>query len=112
MFTKTRGWVLRQVDDVLSPLTGLQVAVTHVAPYSSYAPWLPHQVLTLRQAVDAYTIDAAYACHAEETTGSIAVGKDADLIVLDKDIFRLQSNDISTARIVSTTIKGTTVYQT
>lgn len=99
-----------QVDGVLDPLTGIQVAVTRVAPGSTYAPWLPSQRLTLEQALRAYTIDAAYACHADSRTGSIRVGKDADLVLLDQDLFAIGEESIHRSRVLMTMIRGVVCF--
>ena len=50
-------------------------------------PFLPEERLTLDEAVRAFTIGSAYVNHLDDATGSISVGKLADLIVLDRDLF-------------------------
>lgn len=56
------------------------------------------------------TLDVAFLLHDEDKTGSIEVGKYADLIVLDKNIFELPVNQIDQAKIVSTLLEGEVVY--
>lgn len=93
------------------PLLGLQVAVTRVnyqEPGS--APLLPDEALTLEEAVRAHTINVAYANRREDITGSIALGKSADLIVLDKDIFELPATEIGSAKVLLTLFRGEAVY--
>jgi predicted amidohydrolase YtcJ len=72
---------------------------------------LPEQGLTLQDMVDAYTINAAYALKAEQTTGSLEPGKRADLVVLDRDLFALDPYDIAQTRVLMTYLDGKLVYQ-
>ena len=57
-----------------------------------------------------YTINAAYALHQDEETGSIETGKLADLVVLDRNLFELPSDSIHTAKVTRTLLEGRTVY--
>ncbi len=66
--------------------------------------WLPDERLTLEQAIEGYTMDAAYAGRLETTEGSIEPGKVADLIVL--------SQDVTTATAPADAIARTTVVLT
>ncbi|MFK8022189.1 MAG: amidohydrolase [Pseudomonadales bacterium] len=61
--------------------------------------------------VRAYTSAAAWSMHQEESTGSIAVGKRADVIVLDRNIFKIDPSEISEAKVLMTLIDGETVFQ-
>ena len=75
------------------------------------APLLPEQALSLQTMVDAYTINAAFALKQEKTTGSLEVGKLADFIVLDRDIFALDPFDLHATRVLSTYLDGREVYR-
>ena len=57
-----------------------------------------------------YTINAAYALRHDDETGSIEVGKQADLIVLDHNLFDLPADSIHTAKVTRTLLGGRTVY--
>jgi hypothetical protein len=57
-----------------------------------------------------YTINAAYALRQEDQTGSIEVGKLADLVVLDRNLFDLPADSIHTAKVTRTLLGGRTVY--
>jgi predicted amidohydrolase YtcJ len=72
-------------------------------------PLLANQRLDLRTAISAYTAGSAYANHCDDSTGSIAVGKQADLVLLDGDVFA--ADDISALRTVLTMVGGDVVYR-
>lgn len=94
-----------------NPLQGLQVAVTRTNfddPASG--PLLPGEAITLPQAVRAYTINVAYANRMERETGSIKVGKSADLVVLDQNIFAIAPDQIAKTKVLMTLYKGRVVY--
>ena len=64
-----------------------------------------------REAVlDAATINAAYALHADASIGSLAVGKFADLIVLDRNPLTIPAEDIANVRVLETVVGGRSVY--
>jgi predicted amidohydrolase YtcJ len=61
-------------------------------------------------AIDAYTINAAYALKQDRTTGSLEAGKRADLIILDRDIFSIDPETIRDTKILVTYLDGRVVY--
>ncbi len=65
----------------------------------------------LAAAVKAYTLDAAYTLRQEQSTGSLEVGKQADLLVLDKNIFDLPSKQIGKAKVLWTLLGGEEIYR-
>lgn len=83
----------------LNPFVGLGNAVTR-------AP----QNLTLEEAVAAYTINAAYVLRQESIVGSIEVGKEADLIILDRNIFEIPADQIKQTQVLETYLQGELVY--
>jgi predicted amidohydrolase YtcJ len=67
--------------------------------------------LSLEAALRAYTADAAYALRMEDFTGSLEVGKRADLIVIDRDIFTIEVDEIPAINVLITMMNGTIVHQ-
>lgn len=61
--------------------------------------------------VKSFTINAAYEVKREHETGSLEVGKYADMIVIDRDIFHIPLNQISATKVLDTYFNGELVYQ-
>ncbi len=74
-------------------------------------PLLPEQSITIQDAVDAYTINAAFALKQDATTGSLEPGKRADLIVIDRDVFAIDPAELHATRVLSTYLDGREVYR-
>ena len=95
----------------LSPLEGIQVAITRRALNAGPGEaWLPEQLLTLQEALEAYTINGAYALLQEDVTGSLEVGKLADMVVLERNLFEVPPSQISQVRVLRTFVEGEEVY--
>jgi predicted amidohydrolase YtcJ len=95
----------------LNPLDGIEVAVTHREPGKGDGPpWLPQERIALPDAIEAYTIRGAYLDFTEKETGSIEVGKAADLIVLDRNLFEIPASKIHEAKVLMTFLEGREVY--
>lgn len=62
-------------------------------------------------AIKAYTLNAAYAMHHDDVTGSIEVGKYADLVVLDGNLFEVPKDQISDAAVLATYLAGEKVFE-
>lgn len=100
-------WSVSSMD----PLLGIETAVTRQDPLSDNGnPLGESQKLDLATMIAAYTIDVAWAMGRDQETGSIEVGKKADLVVLDKNLFDLSPYDISNARVTRTLFGGETVW--
>jgi len=95
------------------PLLGIHVAVNRHWPEGGvdegYGAFLPEQALDLSTALTAYTAGSAYVNHLDDT-GSIAVGKLADLAVLDRDPFAGAAEEIASTSVVATYVEGEQVY--
>jgi predicted amidohydrolase YtcJ len=96
-----------------NPLEGIQVAITRQAVVAKERtePLLPEQAIDLPTALAAYTIGAAYANDLDKETGSLEVGKAADLVVLSENLFKLDSHEIAKARVLLTLLEGEPVYR-
>ncbi len=73
-----------------NPLEAMQVAITRRGPTDGPGPaWIPEERVDLATIIAAYTAHGAYAMQQERETGSIEVGKSADLVVLDRNLFEI-----------------------
>jgi predicted amidohydrolase YtcJ len=70
----------------------------------------PEQCMTRREALASMTIDAARAAFAEHLVGSIATGKYADFVIMDRDWMRVPVDAIDATTIVATYFGGRRVY--
>ncbi len=96
----------------LNPLTGIKAAVTRQTLDGRHpGGWIPEQKITLDEAVRAYTVGSAYAEFADHVKGTLAPGKLADLVVLDRDIYRIDPAEIDQARVVMTVMDGKVIHE-
>ncbi len=94
-----------------NPLLEIEVAVNRVADYDRAAnPFLPDERLTLDEALAGFTIGTAYVNHLDTETGTLEVGKLADLVVLDRDVYDPGSGPIGDARVIGTFVEGVAVH--
>ena len=96
----------------LNPMLGLYAAVTREFPGGGpRGGWHPEEKISLEKAIELYTAGSAYAEFQEDVKGTIAVGKLADLVVLDRDLFQIPQKEILQARVALTILGGKIVYQ-
>jgi predicted amidohydrolase YtcJ len=69
------------------------------------------QKMSRMEALKSYTLLNAFAAFEENTKGSLAVGKLADVTVLSKDITKVPEDEIRNARVLYTVVGGAVVYQ-
>ncbi len=94
-----------------NPLEGIEVAMTRrTAGDPNAKPLLPEEGVSLKEAIASHTINVAYVNGFGDVTGSIKKGKSADLVVLDKDIFKLPVYEISKTRVLVTVFEGKPVF--
>jgi predicted amidohydrolase YtcJ len=97
-----------------NPLWEMHVAVERKNPVE-YAPrsdvFLPDERLDLIDALAGFTCNAAYVNHLDEETGSLEVGKLADLAVLDRDLFDRGAGRIGDTKAIGTFVEGVAVYE-
>ncbi len=95
------------------PIAGIHVAVTRTLPPGhrdrTDEPFLPREALDVRAALRAYTSGSAYVNHFDDS-GRIAPGCVADLVVLDRDLLAVPSDEIGSVRVDETFIDGRSVY--
>jgi len=95
----------------LDPLAGIYAAVTRRTTDGKHpGGWYPEQKISLEQALRAYTTDGAYAEFAELSKGTIKEGFLADLVVLNRNIFRFPAEEIAEARVQTTVVGGRIVF--
>ena len=94
----------------LNPFEHMYSAMTRQALGSDIALPPARERITLEEALKAYTFDGAYALDAETFIGSIEVGKRADLIVIDTDIFEATPEEIASTKVLATMMNGKEVY--
>ena len=96
----------------MNPLLAIEVAITRQDPYTNDGPVLnADESVDLETMIAAYTINGAYLMSLEDKQGSIEVGKRADLIVLDRNLFEIPAAEINEADVTMTIFDGRTVYE-
>jgi predicted amidohydrolase YtcJ len=94
-----------------NPWSGIEAFVTRRDPRGEAegALW-PEQAITLEEAIEIYTIYGARAMRMEDRIGSIEVGKLADFIVLERNIFEIPIDEVADTRVYQTYFEGKLVY--
>jgi predicted amidohydrolase YtcJ len=93
------------------PLQGVHVAVNRRPPGDErVAPLLPDEVLTVTQAIDAYTASSAWVNHLETSSGTLEVGYAADVAVIDADVLALAPSAIGDVAVTDTFVDGRHVH--
>jgi predicted amidohydrolase YtcJ len=94
------------------PWSGLEGLVTRRNPSGEFdgALW-PEQAIDLPRAIEAYTLGPARAMGTASLTGSLSVGKSADLIVLDRNLFEIAPSDIADTKVLTTFFEGRVVFE-
>jgi predicted amidohydrolase YtcJ len=94
-----------------NPLLEVEVAVTRINEITrSGEAFLPDERLSLDEALAAFTIGSAYVNHLDAETGSIEVGKLADLVLLDRNLRDPDAGPIGDATVQGTWVEGREVY--
>ncbi|XP_063447436.1 putative amidohydrolase YtcJ [Mytilus trossulus] len=84
----------------LNPFIGIQHAVER-----------GHQSVSIKQAIEMYTINGAYAMRQEHIVGSLENGKEADFVVIDSDVMKIPNSKISKIKIKMTVLRGDIIYR-
>ncbi|WOH36753.1 amidohydrolase [Thalassotalea fonticola] len=96
----------------ISPIFNMEIGLTRQEVGNPQAPVQPgkDERLDVATLIKGYTLDAAYQLRLENSVGSIEVGKKADLVLLDKNLFAVDSYDIHKVVVLETILEGKTVY--
>lgn len=96
----------------LSPLMQIEIGHTRQWAGESEAPVQPPESerLSIASLVRGYTLDAAYQLRMEDEIGSIEVGKKADLVVLENNIFEIDPYSIHSTKVLQTWLGGEVIY--
>ena len=96
----------------LEPLLGIYAAVTRrTLDGKNPQGWVPQQKISVEEALRCYTLHNAYGAFEEELKGSLDIGKLADVVVLDRDLFVIPPEEIQKARVLYTLVDGRIVYR-
>ncbi len=96
----------------LNPMLGVYRAVTR--KHEDGSPrngWNPAEKISLSEALIHYTKSSAYGNFRENELGTIEAGKKADLVVLDRNLFEVDPEEILEAKTVMTVMDGDIVYE-
>ena len=105
-------WPFSGELNTFNPLESIQIGVTRrsLDPQEAQA-YNPAQCASLTTMLHAHTLGGAYADFQEGVTGSLSVGKSADLVVLDRDIFKAPADKISQANVSLTMFQGRIIHR-
>ncbi|MFI6597602.1 amidohydrolase [Nonomuraea sp. NPDC050536] len=93
-----------------NPFEGIHVAVNRMIPGSAQPAFLPAQRIDLTTALAAYTSGTARVNHLEASTGTIEVGKLADLVLTDRDPYAVPAEELGGTTVLATYVDGVRVH--
>jgi hypothetical protein len=94
------------------PLIAIQTGITRsINSETSKGVLWPEERSSLENMIVSYTYNGAYANFLENETGSIEVGKQADIIVLDQNLFEIPTNEIAKTKVLLTLVDGKEVFR-
>ena len=73
--------------------------------------WFPNEKLSVEEAIQAYTLNSAYASFEENIKGSITEGKLADIVILSDNLLEIDPSKIKDVEIKTTIFNGKIIYQ-
>jgi predicted amidohydrolase YtcJ len=73
--------------------------------------WFPEQKISMHEALKAYTINNAYAAFEDDIRGSIMVGKLADITVCDKNLMKINPEEVLDMEVLYTIVDGRVVFE-
>ena len=94
-----------------NPFFGLYAAVTRQGRDGlPEGGWYVDQAMSRAEALQSFTLAAAWAAHQEDRLGSLEPGKWADFILIDRDYFEVNAEEIDDIRILQTWVGGKLLY--
>jgi len=94
-----------------NPMTILYAATTRqTLEGKPEGGWFPQERLDLETSLRSYTVNNAWAEGEEANKGSLAVGKLADFVLVDRDLFAIPATQLKDARVVLTVVGGRVVF--
>jgi predicted amidohydrolase YtcJ len=95
------------------PFVNMAIAVTRRIP--GQPAFNPSEAISIREVLEAYTINGARFLGRDAEIGSLEAGKSADFVILDRDILALadggHADDIAKTRVLETWFRGRRVYR-
>ncbi|MGH9968814.1 MAG: amidohydrolase [Pyrinomonadaceae bacterium] len=101
-------WTVAPLDPMLSIYAA---ATRRTLDGKNPKGWVPGQKISVEEAVRAYTVGSAFAEFQEGTKGTITPGKLADIVILSRDIFKIDPIDIENVKVVMTIMDGRVVFE-
>ncbi|EHL64462.1 amidohydrolase [Cloacibacillus evryensis] len=95
--------------EALNPMYGIWALVDRTS-WDGKRTWHEDQKLSLEQALQIYTVNPAKAYSTWNWNGSLSVGKAADVVVLDRNIFNIPTSELRNVKVLNTLLAGRSVY--
>ena len=95
-----------------NPWPGMESIITRQVPGGSKEALNPEFAIDLTSALKIFTLNGAVAMGIDDKTGSIQMGKSADFIILQNDLFSISKFDIHKTKVLSTVFRGSEIYST
>jgi predicted amidohydrolase YtcJ len=92
------------------PWLAIETSVTRKQPGGAGGAYGPAEAITVQQAFDVFTINAAKRLGVDDRLGSIETGKQADLVIVDRNPFKIPATSIHQVKVEQTYINGRLVF--
>jgi predicted amidohydrolase YtcJ len=94
------------------PLEGIYAAVTRrTLDDQNPEGWVPEQKISVEEALQRYSVNAAYASFEEDVNGTLEPGMLADLVIIDQDLAAIPLEKIRDAKVILTVLGGKVLYE-
>ena len=95
-----------------SPLLGIYAATTRqTLDNKNPNGWVPEEKITIEQALIAFTKNVAFSSFDEDIKGTLEVGKLADFVILEKNIFEINAVEIKNTKVLATYVGGKKMFE-